>query len=585
VDIEIAGHYAYIGGESSGLLIVDVADSQNPVLVSIENSQGIEAICISGDYAYAGTLEGLAVFNISNKEFPQLVNTINLQQFVRGINFHDNLLFVAAVNMGLLTYNIQDPVNPQWLSTYQPGGNAEDVMYHNGYVYVANRYFGMYILDITDPAAPVEVGRTDTPRAAGILVNDDFAYIADTWFMSVLDITAPENPVIVGQLEVGDEIRGITVDMDHLYIANNYGGMNVLDISSKEQPVITDRYTESKEALDVVIKDGLGFIADGFFGLKIVNVVDPDTVFLIGELSIGEDIFRIANHGDYVYAAINQGFAILDIHDLGLPVLIGTRELGIQPEEIVVNDHLLFVCSGHEGMWIYDITDPTSPAELTKVETDSWIQDVSVVGNYALLAEGYSGLGVLDITNPSLPARLNSIELPGFAWSLIARGNYAYLSCRYEGLFILDIRDVSQIKTVATYGSKAEFLDVVLSKENIIVADQYDGVFILAFDSLAVSAPNTENNIPDELVLMAKPNPFTEKVVIDYKVIDPGDLRMVVYSACGDLIDVLIDSHHQPGVYTYTWNATQSGIPQGLYYLHVLKGKEDKAISLMYISQ
>ena len=79
---------------------------------------------------------------------------------------------------------------------------------------------------------------------------------------------------------------------------------------------------------------------------------------------------------------------------------------------------------------------------------------------------------------------------------------------------------------------------------------------------------NYNHNIPADFFLSeAYPNPFNPSTFIDYGTPYYSNISIKIYNSLGQLIDVVIDQEHQPGVYSFIWNP--KNISSGTYYIQL----------------
>jgi hypothetical protein len=52
-----------------------------------------------------------------------------------------------------------------------------------------------------------------------------------------------------------------------------------------------------------------------------------------------------------------------------------------------------------------------------------------------------------------------------------------------------------------------------------------------------------------------RPNPFNGQTLIEFRLPQPGHVRVEVFNAVGQRVDVLADGYHVAGAHTVAWNA------------------------------
>jgi hypothetical protein len=73
----------------------------------------------------------------------------------------------------------------------------------------------------------------------------------------------------------------------------------------------------------------------------------------------------------------------------------------LQPDN--PENNYLITAGGPDGIFIFDITDPTDPTQVGHFDTDGFAIGVTVSGKYAYVTDGDNGLVIIDITDPAVP--------------------------------------------------------------------------------------------------------------------------------------------------------------------------------------
>ena len=101
------------------------------------------------------------------------------------------------------------------------------------------------------------------------------------------------------------------------------------------------------------------------------------------------------------------------------------------------------------------------------------------------------------------------------------------------------------------------------------------GLLLTDFDKFA----NEEEMVLESGLGVIYPNPFSESVVINYKVAagDPGTAKVLirVFDLSGRLIATVADLNMQPGYYTVQWdgkNNNDERVLDGTYIIHFRAG-------------
>jgi hypothetical protein len=131
--------------------------------------------------------------------------------------------------------------------------------------------------------------------------------------------------------------------------------------------------------------------------------------------------------------------------------------------EVVVRGNYAYIADGN-GLYIVDVTDPTSPDSVSKwLDPTGVLNTVYVDGNYIYTACGRDGVHIIDITNPTSPSLFGAFEGVVIASDVVTSGDYAFCAYENRGLRILDISDKSnpfQAAELDPPGGAAQAIDI-----------------------------------------------------------------------------------------------------------------------------
>lgn len=188
--------------------------------------------------------------------------------------------------------------------------------------------------------------------------------------------------------------------------------------------------------------------------------------------------------GTRAYLVDEERLRVLDLTQPEQPIEIGSAPLPfapylrvLDPLRLTVAGNLAFVCAGHRGLFLFDITDPARPVLAGRydqgfAESGPKALRVAVAGHRAFLAAGPAGLLILDVTAPALPVLIASWkgELP--ANSIQLRGNTALINAwDTDGNRRFSLIDVSRPEVPTALGSVAGsgFGDFAVRDDGIVV--------------------------------------------------------------------------------------------------------------------
>ena len=167
VNLEIAGHYAYILCDR-GLVIVNIDDPLNPqVAGQVTGIRDPRAVAIQFRYAFVTDGDGLKVVDITTPERPRLVDsaTVSIAD-AQGLYVARTYAYVAAGADGLVIVDVERPEQPRIDQTFNAGGAINDsrdvkVAMTNAsvFAYIADGINGLQVVQL--------VSANGTPGAFG----------------------------------------------------------------------------------------------------------------------------------------------------------------------------------------------------------------------------------------------------------------------------------------------------------------------------------------------------------------------------------------------------------------------------------
>lgn len=312
---------------------------------------------VDHDYWWEGDIlhlkPGLQVWNVSNPESPQYVDTISAGSAGQDANAWSLEVagFYAYVGFGqggdnvdapggILIVNIADPEHPgfETVHSFSAGQTARALAVQGNYIYAViyeNQVgYRLQILDISNLAQINELGQLSTPRvrSAGLVASGNYLYLATgSWAGS-----------------------------------GGNGGVWIVDVSNPNQPVAVTKHPlpspgdeSSIWAPSLDLNDNyayVGYTDDDTFahgGLQIVNISNPLSPIDAGSVEIGTDLIpRSVNvDGDFAYLAVDGGNSVyhglvaINIQNPAQPLLVGHTAI-TSPWRSSIGNGYAFVSSG-----------------------------------------------------------------------------------------------------------------------------------------------------------------------------------------------------------------------------------------------
>ncbi len=380
IDISVSNEIIFANEYASGLAMYNISDIAHPSLITKVNVS-TSNLLIEGDYLYSRlTFERLDIWNISNVTDIVEIGVFYSTGFAHRVAVSGNYAYVADERDGLEIIDISDPINPTKVYSYKFNitSRVYDVYIVGNKLYVAHGGYGLFIFDITNKANPTLLGTYDTilGKARGIAVNGDTAYLANEYNdFEVLDIS---NPAAVTR-DIHAVTMGWCYDLvavnNFLYVATGVWGMLIYDISV--QHAIDYKGTFDNvfgSTLGIAVSGDYAYVADNGQGLRVVDVSDKEHPTQEDQYKNWGYVYDVNIQGDTAYLGTSSGLVILDISDPTALVEIGLDFRLQDCRSAIPKDAFILVASGGSGLQIAG-KDSDSDLLADYLETEKYLTD------------------------------------------------------------------------------------------------------------------------------------------------------------------------------------------------------------------
>ncbi|MCP4549991.1 MAG: hypothetical protein GY835_26330 [bacterium] len=265
--------------------------------------------------------------------------------------------------------------------------------------------------------------------------NEDCAARGDTIYttlaygVQIWDAVNKENIHMLSDI-YNEGQKAISIDMcdDIMAFTTANGRLKVYDVGDPADPQMVRELTGFGINADVAFQKRGGtrlcFVA-GSSGLNIVDLTNPSTGDVIGELDLFGDPVSMSFFGDSLAVlSDNYGLQIVDAVDPTDPALVGSvANDDNYLYNVTTNGRIVVVATRLNGLFIYDIGTPTTPSLIVNfaVVHDSktyWVKDALLDGDTMYVAVDQSGvvnteqagIRVYDMINPATPLLLGYDE-------------------------------------------------------------------------------------------------------------------------------------------------------------------------------
>lgn len=259
------------------------------------------------------------------------------------------------------------------------------------------------------------------------------------------------SPTALSFVSIPGFANGVGVNGNNAFVAAGGAGLQVVDVTNRTNPVLVGSLALPGNANDIKLLGNLAFVAAGSAGVHIIDVTNPLSPVRLGTLNTGANALDVAVLGTNLYVANGSNLLLADVTNPASPVKISSLPLNgtIQGLDVDPQRNLAVVTAGTNGIYVVDISNPTTPKLLGTTSTGD-ARDVVIRGNFAFVADFQSSTTSVDITSPSAPVVLSHIldpNLGGFLQDIVLSGQFALAAdVKFvNGIPITDISDPTNL--------------------------------------------------------------------------------------------------------------------------------------------
>jgi hypothetical protein len=610
--VSVSGNLAYLCAGTSGVAIVDVSDSFDPVLLSSFDTDHVAQAALAQDnYLFiADGLTGLIVMDVSDPSTPFRVATLGLADQSWDLALQGDYAYIPTHSAGLSVVDISNPLDPVLVSTLGGFALAKAVELSGDLAYVADNAGGMMIVDISDPVNLVVQSELAIPGWINDIVVQEggYAFAANSYpdrmGLELIDVSDPEDPHLVGFAEEYYGCFQVSLGGEFVYSACGLAGLNIYDISNTSSAGALNFTDVPGGCVDIDLNGNLALIAGGDSfgsstgGLQVLDISNPQSPELLGSVYIPEYAAQVVSEGTYAYVIDsydNNGLIIVDIENPSDPVILSSFPTNSRVSGLDKQGDLVFLGVGADGLRIVDVSNPMNPV-LVGFFPEHWASDLRVQGDYVYvllpavsnllivdisypanpvqagllgfsgypsnlevvndrvyMAMSWNGLSIVDVSNPAAPALLSNIDLPGQAIHVVLDSWLAYVSCTFGGLQIVDVSDDMNPSVLGMNPTADSAFSAEVGEGVIYMGDWWSGVHCILPQCLDETGAQWDPAPPSHR-LNIYPNPFNPKTHLTVSLESASKLEMGIFDLAGRKVKTFSTKRLEAGEHLFIWD-------------------------------
>ncbi|MFN7118842.1 MAG: LVIVD repeat-containing protein [Saprospiraceae bacterium] len=224
-------------------------------------------------------------------------------------------------------------------------------------------------------AAAISTGMGGSLARFTIIGN--YLYTVDFQTLSVFDISNPAEPALKNKIKVGNSVETIFPLNNWLFLGTN-SGMFIYQIDNKGVPQFISDYQHITSCDPVVANENYAYVT---LRATRCNIATPGAADLL---------------------------EIIDISDPKNPILITSYNMS-EPRGLGLDENILFVCNGNQGVRVFDVSNPAQLQEITQL--NNIIANDVIVLNGLLLVVGPDNIYQYNYTNVNNIRQVSKISI------------------------------------------------------------------------------------------------------------------------------------------------------------------------------
>lgn len=311
--IYIKGDYLFVNEVSKGIHVIDNSDPASPQVLRFIEIPGNIDLAIKDDILYADSYIDLITLDISDlsdiKEIGRVEDVFSYSlppyESEERIDVVDQSQgVVVGWNTETVTREITEPISYSW--PFRRWAVMEDMAMTN---------FG----SSTGGTGSTGIGGS----MARFIIYEDILYAIDATALHFFDVSASSDPTAIGNYPVGWNIETVFIARDHLFIGAQTG-MYIYSLADPVNPSYVSNYWHMTSCDPVVVEGNYAYVT-----LRTGNTCESD---------------------------VNQ-LDVVDVTELNNPQHLKSYTM-YNPHGLGINNGVLFICDGEEGLKVYDASNP-----------------------------------------------------------------------------------------------------------------------------------------------------------------------------------------------------------------------------------
>ncbi len=457
---KVVGDFLYVTAGKDGLLVYNLKELGDSLPLNRVDTLGpVIDIAAYEDHLYlAAGKNGVLIYSLADPAVPSLVGKIDAKKLVKSITIAGESLYLLENGL-IRQYQIEDPVAPQLLVEREHFSAPQRLFHAGDKVYVSDNNSGLAVID---NSSGVLSETSDFFNLGGdsraLIADGDYLYAAVTGIgLKVLQSDAIKPRTVAGFFPTPGNVKDFTIYGDYIYILDSVGQLQVkqLNVNPAGSREVVDSFLQTQAISLFFDRNGSTlYLPSRKTGVTALDISTPGQMSIVGEWpQLNAD--RLYADDEYLLAKKGiDGVELFKFDENGELKSIDQLN-NIPTRSVLSHKDLIILSTPAEGIRFYRIIEDrlrlVSQIKMPfPMDHFSWALELAVNDNILYVANGENGLLLVDISDPSAPSITGTINLPGYTNGLWIDEDRIYVASRYSGVHTIDIVDPRKPRLLST---------------------------------------------------------------------------------------------------------------------------------------
>lgn len=352
-----------------------------------------------------------------------------------------------------------------------------------------------------------------------VATSGDFVYCPVQHGLQVFRQWLPDSLSLIAQVLLpGSRFRGFCLNGSHAYLARGNAGLFVVDVSNPFQPFVAGHIDLPGNSSDVAVWSNVACVADS--QSEAVHIIDISNVglpVLASTVSLVDPPITLSMEAARAYVAVGiQGMVIINAADAYHPFIEGQHDpAGDRTHQVVALGNVAYAAGWEIGLYSVDISTPSFPTPLGNLNTPALAYLVMVNPPNLYLVEsgswflnGDARLYSVDVSDPIHPIATRSHYMKRASFGMAMSGDFLLSAQIDSGLYVYDVSDPDTIRLSVAHYTPGLVRDIETVGERAFVAMYSDGVKSLTELSAPLLRESAAMDTPGRAVAVSADLPY-----------------------------------------------------------------------------